>query len=153
MSDPTALDPDGGQRLDLFGATLTIKAATSDTAGAYSLIDGVFQPGGFAPLPHTHRDEEESFYVLDGEFEFSVGTSRFRGSRGAFVLVPRGLRHGFVNAGDDAGRLLIIHSPGLEGFFLEFAELAASGPPEPQAIAALMRAWRMEVDGPSVSAP
>ena len=74
MTGPLVLGSGGGEVLDVFGSTLTRKAMSSDTGGAYSLFEGTFEPGGFRPLPHIHRDEDEGFYVLEGMFDFqSVG--------------------------------------------------------------------------------
>jgi hypothetical protein len=34
---------------------------------------------------HVHRRLEETFYMLDGEFEFEVGSETFRGRSGAYA--------------------------------------------------------------------
>lgn len=148
MIAPLVLGPPEGQPLDIFGNRFIVKAASATTNGAYSLIEGAFEVGGFAPLPHIHRDEDESFYVLEGEFDFRLGDDTVRASKGAFLLVPHGTMHSFVNAGDGPGRLLFIHSPPLEGFFVALATLAGCGPPKAETLGALMREWGMEVAGP-----
>ena len=145
MSGSYMVGPGDGHVLDVFGAMLTLKATSIETDGLFSLVEGVFQPGGFAPLPHIHVDREESFYVLDGEFDFRVGADVIRGEPGAFLHVPRGTFHGFANAGGIPARLLFAHTPALEGFFLELGMLAKSGTPEREQLAALMRRWAMEV--------
>lgn len=148
MTAPLIVGPRDGQPLDIFGNGFTVKATSVTTNAAYSLIEGAFEVGGFAPLPHIHREEDESFYVLEGEFDFRLGDDTVRATEGSFVLVPRGTPHSFVNAGDRPGRLLFIHSPPLEGFFVALAKLAASGPPNAESLGALMREWGMEVVGP-----
>lgn len=109
------------------------------------MVEGAFEPGGFAPLPHSHRDNDESFYVLEGEFDFRIGGETVRGSEGSFVLVPKGTRHSFVNAGQSAARLLFVHSPALEGFFLALAKLSEQGPPDRTAVGDLMDRWGMDI--------
>ena len=47
-------------------------AEHSDTEGAYSLFEMTFQPG-MGPPPHIHTREDESWYVLDGVFDFLIG--------------------------------------------------------------------------------
>ncbi len=148
MTGPVVLQPGDGRALVIFRATLTLKAISSETGGAYSLIEGAFEPGGFAPLPHIHRDQDESFYVLEGLFDFRVGGDIVRGAEGTFLLVPRGTMHSFINVGDTTARLLFVHSPGLEGFFIELSKLSQAGPPDAETIAAVMRKWGMEVATP-----
>ncbi len=148
MTGPLVLESGAGEVLDVFGSTLTLKAMSSDTGGAYSLFEGRFEPGGFRPLPHIHPDGDEGFYVLEGLFDFHVGGGTVRGAPGTFLLVPRGTLHSFTNVSDTPARLLFLHSPPLDEFFLELARLAESGPPDPATIAALMRKWGMDVPSP-----
>ncbi|CAN5692871.1 hypothetical protein BH18CHL1_BH18CHL1_01160 [soil metagenome] len=56
--------------------------------------------------------------------------------------------HSFINVGDATARLLFVHSPGLEGFFIELSKLSQAGPPDAETIAAVMRKWGMEVATP-----
>lgn len=144
MTEPLLLKPGDGRTLNVFDAKLTIKA-TRETVRSYSLLEGTFQPGGFAPLPHVHREQEETFYVVKGQFDFRLGADIVRGTEGSFLLVPRGTLHGFVNAGTSPATLIFIHSPGLEGFFLELVKLAKSGPRDPEKLRSLMEAWGMDV--------
>lgn len=76
------------------------------TGNVISLIDGTWQPGGFAPLPHVHRDEDETFYTLAGQFEFRIGGDRVVADAGTLAFVPRGTVHGFTVVGVDPARLL-----------------------------------------------
>lgn len=67
---------------------------------------------------------------------------------GSFLLVPHGMVHTFSNAGDRPARLLIIHSPSFEGYFVELSRLSAAGAPDLAALGELMRKWGMEVVTP-----
>ncbi|MGN6379426.1 MAG: cupin domain-containing protein [Gaiellales bacterium] len=60
---------------------------------------------------HTHSDHVDSFYVLEGEAEFSVDGEVVRAGPGSFVAAPIGTVHGFRNAGDGELRLLNVHAP------------------------------------------
>ena len=65
--------PGGGMRsLWVFGGLQTYKVPSQRTGGAYSLFEVVTQPGA-GPPPHVQHREDESFYVLDGEYEFLSG--------------------------------------------------------------------------------
>ena len=83
------------------------------------------------PPPHIHHREDESFFVLEGEFEFVVGGQARRAKPGDFLTGPKGVPHFFRNVGQTPGRLLIICRPaGFENFAREFAELPVDQPPD-----------------------
>jgi quercetin dioxygenase-like cupin family protein len=65
-----------------------------ETGGAYFAMEAVVPPGG-GPPPHIHRNEDETFYVLEGEVEFLLGDRIVTGGAGDFVNVPRGTVHRF----------------------------------------------------------
>jgi quercetin dioxygenase-like cupin family protein len=98
---------------------VTFKATGEETGGAFALFDSLVLPGG-GPPPHVHTREAESFYVLEGEFEFLDGERWIQASAGSFVHVPKGCLHTLKNAGEDVGRLLTLVVPaGLDEFFEE----------------------------------
>jgi mannose-6-phosphate isomerase-like protein (cupin superfamily) len=66
---------------------------------------------GFAVDPHTHEDETDAFYVLEGEIEVTMGEETIRGGPGTFAAGPPGVRHGFRNAGEGDLRILNVHAP------------------------------------------
>jgi mannose-6-phosphate isomerase-like protein (cupin superfamily) len=76
-----------GQRRRLggvvFGHLVIMKATGEQTGGAFGLIDN-FMPGGFASPYHMHCNEDESFYVVEGEMTFYVGEQRLKAGAGAF---------------------------------------------------------------------
>ena len=57
---------------------LAVKATGEQTGGAFGLIDNLM-PAGFASPYHMHRNEDESFYVVEGEMTFYVGDERVKG--------------------------------------------------------------------------
>jgi quercetin dioxygenase-like cupin family protein len=76
---------------------------------------------GLVVEPHVHEDHADSFYVLEGECEFTYGEDVVRGGPGTWVSVPPGTRHGFRNAGEGDLRLLNVHAP-RTGFVAELRE-------------------------------
>jgi quercetin dioxygenase-like cupin family protein len=60
---------------------------------------------------HTHADHVDSFYVLEGEAEFTVGADVVRAGPGAYVAAPIGAVHGFRNVGGGELRMLNVHAP------------------------------------------
>lgn len=107
----------------LLGNLLRFLARSSDTGGAYSLVEGLIGPGAGAP-PNRHPSDDEAFYVIDGRFEFMVGDRTLLATSGDFVQVPNGAVHAFKNVGDAPARLLVINAPGRvhDGFFSEAGE-------------------------------
>jgi mannose-6-phosphate isomerase-like protein (cupin superfamily) len=70
-----------------------------------------FRPDFEGVDPHTHSDHVDSFYVLEGEAEFTMGDEVVRAGPGTFVAAPVGVVHGFRVVGDRDLRLLNIHAP------------------------------------------
>jgi quercetin dioxygenase-like cupin family protein len=60
---------------------------------------------------HVHDEEDDSFYILDGELTFLLGDEEVRAPAGTFVLIPPGVEHGFRNDTDEVVRILNIHAP------------------------------------------
>jgi mannose-6-phosphate isomerase-like protein (cupin superfamily) len=136
--------PGNEPAFDVFGASIRVGVGGHDTAGVYSIVEGQFVPGGFAPIPHVHRNEAESFYVLEGEAEFAIGGEVTLGRAETFLHVPAGTPHGFRNSGTTPLRLLFIHAPALDTFFSDLADLAGIGPFDPAKLRLLMDKWGMD---------
>ena len=63
------------------------------------------------PEMHTHADEDDAFYVLDGELTFFVDDAEIVAPAETFVLVPPGVPHTFANRGETVARCLNVHAP------------------------------------------
>ncbi|WP_051324081.1 cupin domain-containing protein [Candidatus Solirubrobacter pratensis] len=61
--------------------------------------------------PHTHAEEDDAFYILEGELTFVFEGSTATAPPGTFVLAPPGALHGFRNDGEIPVRMLNIHAP------------------------------------------
>ncbi len=66
---PFALSPDEGEALWFFGMLVTMKATAAQTGGEFLLIEELAPQGTATPL-HVHPQDDESFWVLDGEMTF-----------------------------------------------------------------------------------
>ena len=60
---------------------------------------------------HVHRDEDDAFYIVEGELTFCFGDRTVPAPPGTFVLVPPGVEHGFRNDQATPVRMLNIHAP------------------------------------------
>ena len=105
-------------------------ALQEETNGQYSLVEVVVPPGG-GPPPHTHLNEDEGFYVLEGKFTVWVNGRPKKIGIGEHAFGPRNIQHYFRNTGEIPGTLLLVFSPGgYEKYFLELAEVRAQNPPD-----------------------
>ena len=83
-TQPYALAREEGKAVWFLGTLVIMKATGEQTAGAFGLIDNLM-PAEFAFPYHMHRNEDESFYVVEGEMTFYVGEQRLKAEAGAFV--------------------------------------------------------------------
>jgi len=96
----------------LLGNLLTFHAFPSETGDRYTIVEIKTVPGAGAP-PNHHAGEDESFFVLEGEFEFFVAGEVKKVSAGDFIKIPDGVVHAFTCTSEAPGRLLGINAPGL----------------------------------------
>ena len=68
-------------------------------------------PGADGPETHVHADEDDAFYILDGELTFLLDEGDVAAPEGTFVLVPPGVNHTFRNPLDTPTRVLNLHAP------------------------------------------
>ena len=100
------------------GSIYKYLATGEDTGGAYSLFEAIVPPKDPGPPPHIHRNEDEGFYIKQGEFIFSLDDKEFLVKQGEFIFLPRNIKHSVRNIADTVGMQIIIVTPsGLEKFF------------------------------------
>ncbi|MEO6002062.1 MAG: cupin domain-containing protein [Opitutus sp.] len=122
------------QPLSFFNGLTFVRNTAAQTGGAFGLIEQLAPVGDGSPY-HIHRNEDETFYVLEGEVEFLSEGTRFVGRAGASVFLPRNVPHGFRVVGASPARYLILVTPGgFEGFVAELAQpMGEAKIPEPTA--------------------
>lgn len=138
------------------GFPTSVRSTAETTQGAFGLIESWEMPQGFASPYHTHSREDESFYVLDGEFAIVCGGKWMKAGPGTFVYGPRGIPHGFQVISSRPGRLLLMATPGgFERFVLGQAT-PLDGPPSPPDMDKLMmlaEKYGIEIHGPLPEMP
>lgn len=131
------------------GSQVWLRARAVQTGGALGLVEQLVPPGFGSPY-HIHRNEDESFYVLEGQTRFFTGGQSFVLGAGGFAFLPRGIAHGFRTEGETASRSLLLATPG--GFVDFVAELSSStapaGPPDMGALMAAAARYGIEILGP-----
>ena len=126
-SQATLVPPGAGEQLSVIGDRQTIKLDGSHTNGAFALIEQNNEPGTSIPK-HFHTQEDEIFYVLEGEMEFTVSTETIVATAGTTVFLPKGIPHSF-KVGEKGARALVMLQPaGTEKLFRELNKLPPGNP-------------------------
>lgn len=118
---------------DVVGDRYTVLLSSPETGGAYSLFEFHVPKGNGSP-PHVHSREDESFYVLSGEVDFSIDGKVTRVKAGDVIFGARGIPHNFTGVSETPARMICLTSPGgFENFFAAVGTLVAdkSVPPKP----------------------
>lgn len=119
MDKLEALDCRAGCCVSMVGDIYKFLATGAETGGMCFMMDGIIPAGGGPPM-HVHSREDESFYVVAGEFEIQYGDRVEHIGPQEFVHCKRGIAHRFRNVGTERGRLLQIFTPaGVERFFFD----------------------------------
>jgi len=134
-------DQGEGLHREARGSDMWFKALSKDTEGRFSLMERTLPPGGRMPPPHRHARNDEAYFVLEGVVEFRVAEDVVVGTSGTFVMVEAGEAHTFGNTSDQPARLLVLHAPGLDGYFEELAQLwsALEAPHRDEELALMQR--------------
>lgn len=117
------------ETLDFPGAiTLRILLTGDDTDGAQEVFEDIVQPG-VGPGRHIRRDQDETFFFLEGEFVVEIDGVLHEMAPGDVAFIPRGTVHAFKNVGSTAGRLRYVFTPALkmEAMFRAFHAAARGG--------------------------
>jgi mannose-6-phosphate isomerase-like protein (cupin superfamily) len=137
-ADVVVRGPGEGDSVTIGPSRAIFKAEGPDGDGTYSLSETTLAPGSPGPVPHHHETFADSFYVLDGSLTVLVEGRPRQLKAGAFALVPPGSVHTFANRSGARARVLNLMAPGgFEQYLKEVAAAAGSGPPDPDAMAAI----------------
>lgn len=123
-----------GTPVSIAGNLYRIIVSGNDTDDKFAVIDMHVPPGG-GPVPHTHAEINETFFVAEGEVEFYNESGKFTAKTGAFVNIPLGgAVHCFKNVSNAPARLICTVMPaGLDAFFIEADQIMQSAPKPPDA--------------------
>jgi quercetin dioxygenase-like cupin family protein len=103
------------------GGTFTWKASAAETGGAFVMLEDRMEQGKTTPL-HTHPNEDEAIYVLEGELLVDVEGQQHRVGQGGLFVAPRGVPHAFMVTSETA-HVLTMQTPGTgESFYREAGE-------------------------------
>ena len=142
------------------GEELTFFETAASTGGEYVELISTVRPGGFVAAAHVHPSQSETFTLLEGTLDLSIGGERLRLAPGECTTVAPGTAHRFWNDGARPAVFRCVIRPALqfESLIEMLFTLAAEGRtnrrgiPNPVRTAAIARAHRAEVRFPGVPA-
>jgi quercetin dioxygenase-like cupin family protein len=151
--------PSGEGVADVWWMTgrLTVKASGAETGDAFAqfLTD---DPRGTAPPLHVHHNEDETFYILDGEVTVLVGDERIDLRTGDYCFAPRGIRHTWIVRSERARMLVTVSPAGIEQAFVSLGVPVADAEPPaepvlpaPDELIRLFAGYGVEILGPPPS--
>jgi len=114
------------------------------SGGSVAMFEFDVAAGARVPIAHSHDAYEKTIYGLAGVLTFTVDGRKTEIGPGEALCIPRGAIHRFDNFHSAEAKMLAIVTPGVlrPDYFREIAaviEATASGPPNPAAIADVMR--------------
>jgi mannose-6-phosphate isomerase-like protein (cupin superfamily) len=128
--------------------SIDFKVTTQDSENLF-IAEVTFHAKG-GPPRHLQYEQDEWFYVLEGEFIFEVGfegsVERRRLTAGDSLLAPLRVPHVWAFVGEGVGRILTVCMPAgkVEAFFREISKVNAPPASDPE----VWRAYGMEYLGP-----
>jgi quercetin dioxygenase-like cupin family protein len=141
------LGPDQGEAVHLLALGVRFMIDGERTGGAFSLVEHPLPPRALGAPLHTHHNEDEYSYVLEGRFGVQLGPDTLEVGPGDLLFKPRGVAHAFWNAGEEPARLLELISPaGFENYFRELAPLLAASERDQAAIGEVVARYRLDID-------
>jgi mannose-6-phosphate isomerase-like protein (cupin superfamily) len=105
-------------------------ADDKETAGRYSISEWWLDPHTKGPGPHSHAQDDDVFYVLEGVMSFLIGDEWIDASRGTFVLAPAGITHAFDNRGAVRAGVLNFYTGPFEAEMPDIVQWFTEHPPE-----------------------
>ena len=128
MPKPFVVTPTNSPRsLNVVGEKITVLASGDQTGGyVVFLQDG---PAGTGPPPHSHP-WDETFYMMRGQVEFSIGEEPQLATVGTLVHLPAGTVHWFRCGREGAVMLSVTSRKGASEVFAALDREIPPGPPD-----------------------
>lgn len=130
--------------------TLDIKISSKDTDGELAVFEQTgLTPNGGPPL-HIHPNQDEWFFVTEGEYLFQVGEEKYIMKAGDTIFLPRNVPHAFIQLTEKA-RTIVSYQPAgkMEDFFK--ATDSWNSPPSKEDVIKVFADHDMKVVGPPLN--
>ncbi|MDX5436873.1 MAG: cupin domain-containing protein [Pontibacter sp.] len=129
---------------------LDVKVSGKDTGGALAIFEQTSLSQNRGTPLHIHLNQDETFYVLEGDYYFQVGSDKHSLKAGDTIFLPRQVPHAWTQL-SKTGRMIVTVQPAgkLENFFVTMAGLREE--PSTELIAKLFADNEMQVVGPPLN--
>ena len=139
-----------GKHFKLKGVTVNLmdtKIAGKDTDNDLVVFEqtGLTLKGG--PPLHLHLNQDEWFYIIEGEYIFQVGEDKHNLKAGDTIFLPRNVPHAFIQL-TEKGKMIVSFLPAgkMESFF-EVADSWTSMPTKEE-LSKVFTDHEMKIVGP-----
>jgi mannose-6-phosphate isomerase-like protein (cupin superfamily) len=106
------LPPGSGRSYQAGPMRAVFKADGAETDDRYCVSEWWLESGDSGPGPHSHEDNVEIFYVIEGTMSFLVDQEWLDAPRGSFLRIPAGVTHTFENRSGSRAGALDVKLPG-----------------------------------------
>ena len=143
--NPIQVPNNGGKSVNILGIPMVIRVHGRDTGGIVSVVESHDVPGG-GPPPHLHHREDETFQILEGDYEFTVDGKTIVAKPGTTLFAPRGVAHTYRYLGKTPGKLMCVITPaGFEGFFEAIGALSPQQQQDIPRVMEIAKAFGLEI--------
>lgn len=138
--EPMVVDPGSIAPIPFPGHDVLLLSDKDGTPSRAAILEIAIPARTFGAPPHIHSNEDEHFYVLEGNVEFLDRNETFSVSAGSLVVLPRGHLHGFWNRSEQAARMLLVITPGDMASFFDavVADVRSKNPNSPDKMGAII---------------
>jgi quercetin dioxygenase-like cupin family protein len=124
-----------------------VDGSQTESLGMFELT---VPPGSNVPPPHSHTNNEEVVFVLEGTLRYTVDAETRDLTPGQTMRTPRGSVHGFSNPFGSVARAIITMAPDVGAKYFQdvAAVVSAGGPPDKAALVAVMSRYGLAPANP-----
>lgn len=145
-ASPVIVSPTEGETYAIGPFRIVARVLGGQTNGTFELYGLTLNAGATIDY-HVHNKMDETLCVVDGTVEFIVEGKKFLRPAGSVAFIPRGLHHGFTNAGQGPAKVLIFFSPSgsQHEYFRALEKLFAAPALDTAAVQALQKKYDQEL--------
>lgn len=126
-----------------------IKVSKKDTASLLSILEYTGREKVGPPL-HIHFEEDEIFYIVEGEYRFVVGDEEILAKAGDTIFLPRNIPHTWIQLTEKGKQIYMLQPAGrFEEFLGKLQSLKT--PPTEEELQNIHLAHGMKILGPPLT--
>ena len=141
------VQPVAQQAIKIGGLEIRYLVDGVESGTATGMFELTVAPGAKVPPAHSHTENEEIVYVLEGKLRYSVDGEQRDLGPGERMHTPKGSVHAFSNPHDVTAKALIMLTPDIGAqYFRDIAEVVgAPGGPQPGKMMEVMKRYGLVI--------